>query len=64
VPDIVYSMLAWLAEHCSQPLTVILERDGRYPQFKALLRQLQRAREALASGRAKRSREAYERAAV
>lgn len=64
VPDIVYSMLGWLAEHCSQPLTVILERDGQYPQFEALLRQLQRAREALASGRAKRSREAYELAAV
>jgi uncharacterized protein (UPF0276 family) len=64
VPDIVFTMLSWLAEHCPQPLTVILERDGRYPQFTALLRQLNRARAALASGRAKRSQEAYERAAV
>jgi uncharacterized protein (UPF0276 family) len=64
VPEIVFSMLAWLAERCSQPLTVILERDGHYPQFDELLRQLLRAREALACGRAKRSREAHELAAV
>jgi uncharacterized protein (UPF0276 family) len=65
VPDIVFTMLAWLAERCPQPLTVILERDGQYPEFTRLLRQLQRAREALASGRAKRrSQEAYELAAV
>ena len=43
VPDVVYCMLAWLAQRCPQPLTVILERDGRYPEFKVLLRQLQRA---------------------
>jgi len=64
VPDIVFSMLAWLAERCPQPLTVILERDGHYPEFDALLRQLRRAREALASGRARHSWEAHELAAV
>jgi uncharacterized protein (UPF0276 family) len=64
VPEIVFSMLAWLAERCSQPLTVILERDGHYPKFDALLRQADRARQALASGRAERSREAHELAAV
>jgi uncharacterized protein (UPF0276 family) len=64
VPDVVFNMLNWLAEHCSQPLTVILERDGQYPGFEALLRQLQRARDALASGRAKRLEKAYELAAV
>jgi uncharacterized protein len=64
VPDIVFSMLSWLAGHCSQPLTVILERDGRYPEFEVLLRQLRRAREALASGRSQRRREAHELAAV
>ena len=64
VPDIVFCMLAWLAERCPQPLTVILERDGHYPEFGALLLQLRRAREALACGRAKRSREAHELAAV
>jgi hypothetical protein len=57
-------MLSWLAEHCAQPLTVILERDGQYPEFSGLLRQLQRARDALSSGRAKRSQEAYELAVV
>ncbi len=60
VPDVVFSMLAWLAQQCPQPLTVILERDGRYPEFKQLLRQLDRAREALASGRARRSRRTHE----
>jgi uncharacterized protein len=65
VPDIVFTILAWLAEHCPQPLSVILERDGQYPEFTGLLHQLQRAREALAAGRAKRrSQEAYELAAV
>jgi uncharacterized protein len=64
VPDVVFNMLTWLAEHCPQPLTVILERDGQYPEFAALLRQLQRAREALASGRAKHLEEAHELAAV
>jgi uncharacterized protein (UPF0276 family) len=64
VPDIIYNMLAWLAEHCPQPLTVILERDGRYPQFNVLLGQLRRAREALAAGRAKCLREAHELATV
>ena len=64
VPDIVYSMLAWLAEHCPQPLTVILERDGQYPQFSLLLRQMHKAREALAAGRAKGAREVHELAAV
>jgi len=66
VPDIVFAMLAVLGERCPQPLTVILERDGRYPEFKVLLQQLQRAREALESGRlrAQRSQEAHELAAV
>ena len=64
VPDIVFAMLAWLAEHCLQPLTVILERDGRYPQFQVLLQQLQRAREALAAGRAQHTREAHELPAI
>ena len=64
VPDSVFSMLAWLAERCAQPLTVILERDGHYPEFDSLLGQLRRARAALASGRARRSRKAHELAAV
>ena len=51
VPDAVYALLVELGRCCSQPLTVILERDGNYPQFPELFRQLGRAREALAEGR-------------
>jgi uncharacterized protein (UPF0276 family) len=51
VPDAVFELLAAVAQCCPQPLTVILERDGNYPEFPALLRQLRRAREALAEGR-------------
>jgi uncharacterized protein (UPF0276 family) len=51
VPDVVYSMLAELGYRCPQPLTIILERDGNYPEFPELFRQLGRAREALAEGR-------------
>jgi hypothetical protein len=51
VPDAVYGLLVELARCCSQPLTVILERDGNYPEFPELFRQLGRAREALAEGR-------------
>jgi len=64
VPDVVFEMLSWLAEHCAQPLTVILERDGQYPEFASLLRQLQRARDALAAGRARQLEEVYELAEV
>jgi uncharacterized protein (UPF0276 family) len=51
VPDVVFSMLRILGERCAQPLTVILERDGSYPDFAVLLEQLLRARQALAAGR-------------
>jgi hypothetical protein len=51
VPDVVFTMLVELGYLCPQPLTVILERDGQYPEFPLLLEQLRRAREALAQGR-------------
>jgi len=51
-PDPVYDLLADLAALCPNPLTVILERDGDYPPIDHLLTQLDRARRALASGRA------------
>jgi uncharacterized protein (UPF0276 family) len=54
VPDIVFEMLTDLAERCSEPLTVIIERDGCYPEFSVLIRQMRRAREALACGRRRR----------
>jgi uncharacterized protein len=63
VPDVVYALLAELARQCPQPLTVILERDGNYPEFPELFRQLGRAREALAEGR-RRSRVSHELATI
>ncbi len=51
VPDPVYELLAELAARCPNPLTVILERDGRYPGIGELMRQLDRARAALRRGR-------------
>jgi hypothetical protein len=41
-----------LAHNAPQPLTVIIERDGHYPDFAALLEQIARARAALVIGRA------------
>lgn len=51
VPDQVFALLALLARHAPQPLTVILERDGQFPGFAHLLGQLDAARAALRSGR-------------
>jgi uncharacterized protein (UPF0276 family) len=50
-PDVVFDLLQVLAENATCGLTVILERDGRFPDFGAVLRQLTRARAALARGR-------------
>lgn len=51
VPDPVYALLETLASRAPQPLTVIVERDGNFPAMAHLVGQLDRAREALASGR-------------
>ncbi|HLY98248.1 MAG TPA: DUF692 family protein [Candidatus Angelobacter sp.] len=51
-PDPVYDLLTELAVKCPNSLTVILERDGDYPPIKHLLAQLDRARSAMARGRA------------
>lgn len=51
VPGIVFEMLEFLARKTLGPLTVILERDGEYPDFQVLLAQLARAREAIRRGR-------------
>jgi uncharacterized protein (UPF0276 family) len=45
-------MLAEVAARAPQPLTVILERDGKFPSIETLLAQVDRAREAVARGRA------------
>lgn len=53
VPDPVFALLAEVAALAPRPLTVILERDGDYPPLAALLAELDRARGALAAGRAR-----------
>jgi uncharacterized protein len=53
VPDPVYALLEEVGARVTKPLTVILEQDGNYPSMGDLLLQLDRAREALARGRAR-----------
>lgn len=55
VPGIVFDLLEALARECHRPLTVIIERDGEYPEFPVLLAQIEAAREALRRGRAARN---------
>lgn len=56
VPDPVFGLLGHLAKAVSQPLTVIIERDGEYPDFKSLLAEVARARDALGKARVVSSR--------
>jgi uncharacterized protein (UPF0276 family) len=51
VPPAVFELLRELGRLAPQPLTVIIERDGRYPPTARLLEQLDDARAALAAGR-------------
>jgi uncharacterized protein len=51
VPSAVFALLCELGCLASQPLTVIIERDGRFPPIAQLLEQLDLARAALAAGR-------------
>lgn len=53
VPDPVYELLEDVAARAPQPLTVIIERDGNFPSIESLLAQLDRARQAVARGRAR-----------
>ncbi len=55
VPEAVYDLLTEVGRRAPRPLTVILERDGRFPPFDRLLEQLDRARHALAQGRSQRA---------
>lgn len=55
VPAEVYGLLETLARSAPQPLTVIIERDGNFPAFDALLGQVAQARAALARGRVARA---------
>ena len=49
----IYALLAEVGARVRRPLTVVLERDGRFPPMRHLLWQLDRARAALAEGRAR-----------
>ena len=51
VPDPVFELLTFVSARAAQPMTVILERDGKYPPMADLIAQLDRARAAVASGR-------------
>ena len=53
VPDPVYALLEEIGARTEPGLTIILERDGDFPSIECLLDQLDRAREALARGRAR-----------
>jgi uncharacterized protein len=55
VPEPIYDLLAEVGARAPYPVTVILERDGRYPPIELLLDQLERARRSLAAGRARRA---------
>ena len=55
VPMPVFDLLESLAARTTQPLTVVLERDGRYPAMDELLAELADACAALARGRARRA---------
>lgn len=51
VPDPVYELLEEVAARVPRELTVIIERDGKFPPIECLLDQLDRARYAVACGR-------------
>lgn len=51
VPDEVFALLTRLAELCPNSLSVIIERDGHYPSFDVILKQLNRAKDAVRIGR-------------
>lgn len=52
VPEPVFELLEQLAGLCPQSLTVIVERDANFPPWAELAKELSRARESLAVGRA------------
>ena len=55
VPDSVYALLERVGERVPHAIDVILERDGAFPSIDVLLGELDRARAALAAGRARRA---------
>ncbi len=55
VPDEVFDLLRQAGARMPEPVTVIVERDGRYPPMRELLVEIDRARVALDRGRLLRS---------
>jgi uncharacterized protein (UPF0276 family) len=53
VPDSVFALLERVGERVPHGLDVILERDGAFPAFDLLIAEIDRARAALAAGRAR-----------
>jgi len=51
VPLEVFELLEQLASRSERSLTVIIERDGRYPPFQELVSQVREAKAALSRGR-------------
>lgn len=51
VPEPVFALLELTASLARQPLTVLIERDGRYEGVESMLGQLREARRAVARGR-------------
>ena len=51
IPPEVFALLFELGRLAPQPLTIVIERDGRFPPIAHLLEQLDLARAALAAGR-------------
>ena len=63
VPDEVFELLSYVGRRTSHELTVILERDGRFPPMRTLMSQLERARRTLARSRQERRGDAATKAA-
>jgi uncharacterized protein len=57
VPMVVFDLLEAVGKKTSNNLMVILERDGRYPDFDILMRQIRQAKLSLQKGRAARKTE-------
>lgn len=57
IPEAVFTLLKCLALAAPQPLTVIIERDGDYPEFQILLHQIQKTRSILTEARKERSQQ-------
>jgi uncharacterized protein (UPF0276 family) len=54
VPMVVFDLLEAVGRKTANNLMVIIERDGRYPDFEALMRQVRQAKQSLQHGRAAR----------